>query len=42
VVDLLTGRTRRLHGAEIRVELNPARLPYRVFTIRPVAGSPAR
>ena len=42
MVDLLTGRTRRLHGAEIRVELNPARLPYRVFTIRPVAGSPAR
>jgi starch synthase (maltosyl-transferring) len=42
MVDLLTGRSRRLHGAEINVELNPARLPYRVFTIRPVAGSPAR
>ena len=42
MVDLLTGRSRRLRGAEIRVELNPARLPYRVFTIRPVAGSPAR
>jgi len=42
MVDLLTGRSRRLHGADITVELNPARLPYRVFTIRPVAGSPAR
>jgi starch synthase (maltosyl-transferring) len=38
MVDLLTGRSRRLHGAEIRVELNPARLPYRVFTIRPISG----
>jgi starch synthase (maltosyl-transferring) len=42
MVDLLTGRARRLHGGEIAVELNPARLPYRVFTIRPVAGSSAR
>ncbi|MBA3688559.1 MAG: alpha-1,4-glucan--maltose-1-phosphate maltosyltransferase [Chloroflexi bacterium] len=42
MVDLLTGRSRRLRGAEIRVELNPARLPYRVFTIHPVTGSPAR
>ncbi|HTI29058.1 MAG TPA: alpha-1,4-glucan--maltose-1-phosphate maltosyltransferase [Methylomirabilota bacterium] len=42
MVDLLTGRSRRLHGAEIRVELNPARLPYRVFTIRRASGSAAR
>jgi starch synthase (maltosyl-transferring) len=42
MVDLLTGRSRRLHGGDIPVELNPARLPYRVFTIRPVAGSTAR
>ncbi|HEV8252706.1 MAG TPA: alpha-1,4-glucan--maltose-1-phosphate maltosyltransferase [Candidatus Limnocylindria bacterium] len=42
MVDLLTGRSRRLRGAEIQVELDPARLPYRVFTIRPVTGSPAR
>jgi starch synthase (maltosyl-transferring) len=42
MVDLLTGRSRKLHGGEIPVELNPARLPYRVFTIRPVAGSSAR
>ena len=42
MVDLLTGRSRRLHGAEIAVELNPERLPYRVFTIRPLAGSRAR
>ncbi len=41
VVDLLTGRSRRLHGPEIRVELDPARLPYRVFTIRRIAGSRA-
>ena len=34
MVDLLTGRSRRLRGAEVRVELDPARLPYRVFTIR--------
>ena len=42
MVDLLTGRTRRPHGPEIRVELDPARLPYRVFTIRRVSGSAAR
>ena len=42
MVDLLTGRSRRLRGAKISVELNPARLAYRVFTLRPVAGSPAR
>jgi starch synthase (maltosyl-transferring) len=42
IVDLLTGRTRRLRGADIAVELNPARLPYRVFTIRPVRGAPKR
>ncbi len=35
VVDLLTGRSRRLHGGNVSVELDPARLPYRVFTIRP-------
>jgi starch synthase (maltosyl-transferring) len=35
MVDLLTGRSRRLRGADVSVELNPARLPYRVFTIRP-------
>ena len=38
MVDLLTGRSRRLRGAEIAVELNPGRLPYRVFTIRPIRG----
>jgi starch synthase (maltosyl-transferring) len=42
MVDLLTGRSRRLHGAEIRVELDPARLPYRVFTIRRASGSAPR
>ena len=42
MVDLLTGRSRRLHGADIPVELNPARLPYRVFTIRRASGPPAR
>jgi starch synthase (maltosyl-transferring) len=42
MVDLLTGRSRRLHGGDIRVELNPARLPYRVFTIRPVRGPSGR
>jgi starch synthase (maltosyl-transferring) len=35
MVDLLTGRSRLLHGADVSVELDPARLPYRVFTIRP-------
>jgi starch synthase (maltosyl-transferring) len=35
MVDLLTGRSRRLRGADVGVELDPARLPYRVFTIRP-------
>jgi starch synthase (maltosyl-transferring) len=38
MVDLLTGRSRQLRGADVRVELDPARLPYRVFTIRPIAG----
>ena len=38
MVDLLTGRSRRLRGANVPVELDPARLPYRVFTIRPIAG----
>jgi hypothetical protein len=42
MVDLLTGRSRRLRGAEIAVELDPARLPYRVFTLRPASGSKAR
>jgi starch synthase (maltosyl-transferring) len=42
MVDLLTGRSRRLHGAEIRVELDPARLPYRVFTIRRASRSGPR
>ncbi|MEX0710314.1 MAG: maltotransferase domain-containing protein [Chloroflexota bacterium] len=36
MVDLLTGRSRRLRGAKVPVELNPARLPYRVFTLRPL------
>ena len=40
MVDLLTGRSRRLRGADVPVELDPARLPYRVFSIRRV-GSPA-
>ncbi|MDP9467898.1 MAG: alpha-1,4-glucan--maltose-1-phosphate maltosyltransferase, partial [Chloroflexota bacterium] len=40
MVDLLTGRSRRLRGADVAVELDPARLPYRIFTIRR-AGSPA-
>jgi starch synthase (maltosyl-transferring) len=39
MIDLLTGRSRRLRGAEIPVELDPLRLPYRVFTIRAIAGS---
>jgi len=39
MVDLLTGRLRRLRGADIPVELHPARLPYRLFTIRPVASA---
>ncbi len=38
MVDLLTGRSRRLRGADVPVELNPARLPYRVFTLRPLDG----
>jgi starch synthase (maltosyl-transferring) len=42
MIDLLTGRSRKQHGANIRVELDPARLPYRIFTIRPGAGAPAR
>jgi starch synthase (maltosyl-transferring) len=42
MVDLLTGRSRRLHGRDISVELNPARLPYRVFTIRRASRSAAR
>ena len=42
MVDLLTGRSRRLHGADIAVELNPERLPYRVFTIRPLRGTARR
>ena len=42
MVDLLTGRSRRLHGSEIHVELDPARLPYRVFTIRRAPRSAAR
>lgn len=37
MIDLLTGRSRRLRGADVPVELDPARLPYRVFTIRPLA-----
>ena len=41
MVDLLTGRTRRLRGADVAVELDPRRLPYRVFTIRRL-GSPRR
>jgi len=36
MVDLLTGRWRRLRGADIRVELDPTRLPHRVFTILPL------
>ncbi|MEP6807258.1 MAG: alpha-1,4-glucan--maltose-1-phosphate maltosyltransferase [Chloroflexota bacterium] len=39
MVDLLTGRSRQLRGAEIPVELDPLRLPYRVFTIRPIDAS---
>ena len=38
MVDLLTGRSRRLRGADVPVELDPARLPYRVFTLRPLDG----
>jgi len=36
MVDLFTGRSRRLRGADVPVELDPLRLPYRVFTIRPL------
>ena len=39
MVDLLTGRGRRLRGGDVPVELDPARLPYRVFTLRPVDPS---
>ena len=39
MIDLLSGRSRRLRGPDIPVELDPQRLPYRVFTIRPIAGS---
>ena len=39
MIDLLTGRSRQLRGADIAVELEPARLPYRIFTIRPIAGA---
>jgi len=42
MVDLLTGRSRQLRGREIRVELDPARLPYRVFTLRPLVPSARR
>jgi starch synthase (maltosyl-transferring) len=42
MLDLLTGRARRLHGPDIRVELDPSRLPYRLFTIRRVPRSRAR
>ena len=38
MIDLLTGRSRRLRGADVPVELDPARLPYRVFTLRPIDG----
>lgn len=38
MVDLLTGRSRRLRGADVPVELDPVRLPYRVFTLRPLVG----
>ena len=38
MVDLLTGRSRRLRGADVPVELDPARLPYRIFTLRPLDG----
>lgn len=41
MVDLLTGRSRRLRGADVVVELDPRRLPYRVFTIRRL-GAPGR
>ncbi|MDH4334732.1 MAG: alpha-1,4-glucan--maltose-1-phosphate maltosyltransferase [Chloroflexota bacterium] len=41
MVDLLTGRSRRLRGADVAVELDPDRLPYRVFTIRRL-GAPRR
>ncbi|MDQ2853517.1 MAG: alpha-1,4-glucan--maltose-1-phosphate maltosyltransferase [Chloroflexota bacterium] len=39
MIDLLTGRSRQRRGADIAVELEPARLPYRIFTIRPIAGA---
>ena len=39
MIDLLTGRSRQLRGADIAVELEPERLPYRIFTIRPIAGA---
>jgi starch synthase (maltosyl-transferring) len=40
MVDLLTGRSRRLRGADVPVELDPSRLPYRIFTIRPADSPP--
>jgi starch synthase (maltosyl-transferring) len=41
IVDLLTGRSRRLRGPDVPVELDPTRLPYRVVTIRPADLPPA-
>jgi starch synthase (maltosyl-transferring) len=38
MVDLITGRSRRARGADLPVELDPADQPFRIFTIRPLAG----
>ena len=36
LVDLMTGRMRRERGADVPFDLDPAREPFRIFTIRPV------
>jgi starch synthase (maltosyl-transferring) len=40
IVDLLTGRSRRERGADVPVDLDPAGQPFRIFTIRPLDGTP--
>ena len=37
LVDLMTGKVRRERGADIPFELDPAREPFRIFTVRPVS-----
>jgi starch synthase (maltosyl-transferring) len=37
LVDLMSGRVRRERGADVPFELDPAREPYRIFTVRPAS-----